>query len=112
MRQIIFDTSFIIACTRKKIDFFHDKEVIGMDLLIPEQAIKELKGLGETLALKVIKAHDFQLVKPEGKDADAAIIILAKKNRDLIVATLDRGLRKKLKNPVMQIRGEKQLEIV
>jgi rRNA-processing protein FCF1 len=112
MRQIIFDTSFIIACIRKKIDFFHDKEVIGLDLLIPEQVIKELKGLGESLALRVIKAHEFKLVKAPGKDADAAIIQIAKKNPQLVVATLDAGLKKKLKNKIMRIRGEKQLEIV
>jgi len=41
------------------------------------------------------------IVKLPGKDADSAIIAFAKKNKEAIVATLDQGLQKKIKNRKM-----------
>ena len=80
--------------------------------MIPDQAIDELMGLGAQLALNILEKHKFQIVKLPGKDADSAIIAFAKKNKEAIVATLDQGLQKKIKNRKMIIRGEKRLEIV
>jgi len=112
MRQIILDTSFILTCVRQKIDFFEKLNGEGMEILVPDQAIDELMGLGADAALKILEINEFKLVKEKGKDADEAIIKLAKKNPQAIVATLDNGLKKKIKNKKMIIRGKKTLEIV
>jgi rRNA-processing protein FCF1 len=112
MRQIILDTSFILACVRQNIDFFEKISEEGMEIIIPKQAISELKGLGANIALKIIEMNDFTMANAPGKDADEAILKLAKKNPDAIVATLDRGLQRKFRNRKMIIRGMKKLEII
>jgi len=57
-------------------------------MLVPE-TLKELKGLGAELALKIIQKNSFVLAKSPGKDADAAIVNIAKKNQKEML-----GLRK------------------
>ena len=112
MKQIILDTSFIITAVKQKIDFFEKLESEGFQIFIPDQTIDELLGLGEQLALHIIEKNKFTLSKIPGKDADTAIIAFAKKDPEAIVATLDRGLQKKIKNPKMIIRQKKKLEII
>jgi len=112
MKQVILDTSFILSCVRQKIDFFERLEHDGFKILIPEQTIDELMGLGAQLALNIIQKHKFHLIKISGKNADAAIIKFSKENPEAVVATLDSGLKKKIKNQKMVIRGKKKIEIV
>ena len=112
MRKVILDTSFILTAVRQKIDFFERLEHEGMEVFIPDQAIDELMGLGAQLALHILEKHKFNLVTLPGKDADIAIIAFAKKNPEAIVATLDQGLQKKLKNRKMIIRQTKKIEII
>ena len=113
MKEIILDTSFIISCVRQKIDFFKEISLEGMKIFIPKQTISELKGLDARLALNLVDANKekFEVLTIPGKDADEAIIRFARKNPRVIVATLDQGLKKKLKNRKMVIRMKKKLEI-
>ena len=112
MKQVILDTSFILTCVRQKIDFFERISHEGMQIIIPLQTINELKGLGADAALRIIEKSEFEEINVSGKDADAAILKIAKENPSIIVATLDKELKKKIKNPKMIIRGKKKLEIV
>jgi rRNA-processing protein FCF1 len=111
MRRVILDTSFILTAVRQKVDFFEIIESRGFQILIPEQVFKELRGLGAELALKIVRSKKFKLVSLQGKDADSAILKFAKKNPMTVVATLDEGLKKKLKNRKMIIRQRKKIEI-
>lgn len=112
MRKVILDTSFILTAVRQKIDFFENTEMKGMHIIIPAQVIRELKGLGAELALKILEKNEFELIKIQGKDADSAIIKFARENPTAIVATLDQGLKKKIKNQKMVIRQKKKIEII
>ena len=112
MRQVILDTSFILTTIKQKIDFFEKLEHEGFQIVIPDQAIDELMGLGAQLALNILEKHKFKVVKLPGKDADTAILNFARENPEAIVATLDRGLQKKIKNPKMIIRQKKKIEII
>ena len=112
MRQVILDTSFILTCVRQKIDFFYWLRTEDIKPIIPEQVLSELAGLGVELALKIINMNNFELAKIPGKDADAAIINFTKENPEVIVATLDKGLKKKIKNRKLVIRQKKKLEII
>jgi rRNA-processing protein FCF1 len=112
MKEVILDTSFILSCARQKIDFFERIAHEGMKAVIPLQTIKELEGLGAETALKIIKKNEFETINKSGKDADTAILKIAKENPSAIIATLDQGLQKKLRNPKMIIRGRKKLEII
>jgi len=112
MKKVILDTSFILTAIRQKIDFFERLQHEGFQILIPTQAIDELRGLGAQLALNILEKHNFELIKLPGKDADTAIITFAKKNPLAVIATLDRGLQKKIKNRKMVIRQMRKIEII
>lgn len=123
MKQVILDTNFILTCVKQKIDFFNEIETAGMKILIPGQVIGELEGVVKSrkklhfrddakLALKILGKKTYKEVKLEGEDIDDGISKFAENNPKIAVATLDRELKKKLKNQKMVIKGKKRLEIV
>ena len=112
MRKVILDTSFIMTAVKQKIDFFEKLEHEGFYIMVPKQVIRELKGLGNKLSLKIMEKNKFEIIEIEGKDADNAIISFAKKNPRAVVATLDADLKKKIKNSKMVIRQKKRLEVI
>jgi rRNA-processing protein FCF1 len=112
MKKVILDTSFILSAVRQRIDFFSWLEEEGFIILIPNGVIRELEGLGARLALKILKKNKFESIKIDGKDVDNTIIEFAKKHKSIVVATLDAGMKKKIKNPKLVIRQKKKLEII
>ncbi len=113
MKQILLDTSFILTCIKQKIDFF--EELVGNQILVPIQVIRELKNLEEDnskLSLKLLDKHKFKKIDLELEDVDKGIINFAKENNKIIIATLDREIKKKTKNPKIIIRGKKRLEFI
>lgn len=85
---------------------------MGISIIIPEEVIMELKKLKQELALKLLKNNKFKKISLLGKNVDNAIVKFAKENPDVIIATLDRGIKTKIRNPKMIIRNKKQLEII
>ena len=112
MKRVILDTSFIMTSVKQKIDFFEEIQSKGMQILIPDLVMRELKGLKADLALKILKSHKFKLIKIKGKNTDRAIINYAKENSGVIVATLDKEIKTKIKNPKLVIRQKKKLGII
>jgi rRNA-processing protein FCF1 len=114
MKQVLLDTNFIITCVNQKIDFFQEIPLMGIKIIIPEEVISELKNLKKTFELKLLENEDekFKKISLSGKNVDNAIINFARKNPDIIIATLDQGIRKKIKSKKMGIRNRKKLEIV
>jgi len=112
MKRVILDTSFIITSIKQKIDFFEDIRFMGLQILIPDKVIHELEGLKSDLALKILKSHKFKLIEIKGKNTDRAIINYAKENSGVIVATLDKEIKTKIKNSKLVIRQKKKLEII
>lgn len=82
MRQVLLDTNFIISCIKNKIDFFSELESNGIEILIPEEVIAELKGLKQELALKLLEKNKFRKIKLNAKIVDKGIINYAKKILD------------------------------
>lgn len=115
--RCLLDTSFILTCVKQKIDFFEDIKIMGIQILIPEQVIKELKALKNTiseLSLKILdkNPNSFKKIDLGRGDVDKLIIKFAEQDLKIIVATLDREIKKKLMNPKLIIRGKKKLEII
>jgi len=100
MEQIILDTNFVLTCIKQKIDFF--EELVGNQILIPEQVLSELARLktpNSGLALKLLEKNKFKKINLEkGKTTDNKIINYARENPGIIVATLDREIKNKIKN--------------
>ena len=112
MRKVILDTSFILTCARQKIDFFEDIRLLGIQIIIPDRVIRELGGLEADLALKILKKNKFKLIEIKGKNTDKAIINYAEEHPEIVVATLDREIKTKIKNSKLVIRQKKKLEII
>ena len=123
--KILLDTNFILACVRQKIDFvsladeMFDEEVEWVVPMEVEGELKDLAGRrGEKIEDGDAARVGLQLVKnfdkvPLGmKNVDAGIVRYAKNNK-VVVATLDRELKEKLKgNKILTIRAGKKLEVV
>ena len=119
MKQTLLDTSFILTCIKNKIDLFEQLNFEGIRVLIPKQVIKELDGLAKKnmdakLALKIIQKNKSRLtiIQLSGKNTDNSIINYARKNPDIIIATIDKGIKSRVKNYKLIVRNKKMLEIV
>lgn len=121
MKKVLLDTNFILSGIRKKIDFFEDIKFMGLKIIIPNQAINEIKRISESkkklrfreeakLALALLEKNEFEKIDLENNYVDKGIINFIEKNPDCIVATLDAELKKKVKSKLV-IRGKK-LEIL
>ena len=123
MKKVLLDTNFLMACIKQKIDFFDEIKFLGFQILIPENVIKELKKIKNSrqklhnrqtaeLALKIIKMNKFKKIKFKTKNTDYAISQFANSGEDIIVATLDRNLKKRIKKNKMVIKNKTKLEVV
>ncbi|MBA7617187.1 hypothetical protein ES703_24499 [subsurface metagenome] len=123
MKKAILDTNFILTCVKQKIDFLDEIKFMGIMILIPEEVLNEIKKIMNSgkklhfrenarLALKILNKNRFKKIKLDTTDVDKGLVIFAKKNKDVIVATLDKKLKEKIKKPKLVIRGKKKLEVI
>ena len=122
MKKVVLDTSFILTCVRQKIDFFEDLYLGGFQILIPKQVIDEIrKNLNSkkvkesenaNMVLKLLRNNLYKQIDLKLRNVDNGIIKFANENSDMIIATLDKGIKNKIKNSKLIIRGKKKLEIV
>lgn len=116
MRKVLLDASFILTAVRQKIDFFHELEMKGFQILIPEKVLREIKGLAERkleakLALTIIEKNKFQKIETSGRTVDASIINYSKENPSIFVATLDREIKTRTKNQKILIRQKRLVDV-
>jgi len=121
MKTALLDTNFILSCLKKKIDFFDEIELMGIKIIIPEEVVKEIKNLSEEgnkttqgeakTALAFLKKNKFEDIKLGTKNVDNGIVKFAKENKELIIGTLDKGIKDRIQNQILGIRGDKGLEI-
>ena len=121
---VVLDTNFILEMVKEKVDFL-DIENYGK-ILIPRLVLAELdkvrreaglkdRGLAE-LALKIIeKIKDrVSFIELDKKFVDAGIIDYSSKNKEVIVATIDRDLKKELagKARILTLVNRKKLVLL
>ena len=124
--KILLDTNFILSCVRQKIDFYNyinENYDEGVEFLVPEEVLEELKKISERkgekikdkesakVILKIIEKLRIKKIKLNKKHVDDGIVNYLK-NKKIILATLDRDLKKRVKNKILTIRGKKKLEII
>jgi rRNA-processing protein FCF1 len=111
MKTAILDTSFILSSIRNKIDFFDELE--GTKFIIPKKVMEEIERKDKTgLALQIIKKHKITIKDLGNNHADKQIIKYAKEHPKILVATLDREIKKAVKNSKIVIREKKRVEII
>jgi rRNA-processing protein FCF1 len=107
--MIIIDTNFILTCVKQKIDMFEQLKKLepGKKIAVPSNVLEELTMLRDSKKLKMSEreAADIaiQLVDKENViildlqgNVDDSIVRYVGKN-DIIVASLDRGIIRRLK---------------
>ncbi len=121
MKSALLDTNFILTCIRNKIDFFEEINLMGFQILIPKQVIQEIKRISESkkklrfreeakLSLKLLEKSKFTKIDLKTKNTDNGISTYSKEH-DVIVATLDKGLKQKIKTQKLVIKQKKKLEL-
>jgi len=122
MKKALLDTNFILTAIRNKIDFFEEIKLMEMKIAVPKQVIAEIKRITSSkkklkfkdeakLALKLLNKNKFENPDLKQKFTDKGLINYAKKHKDVVIATLDREIKSKTKNPKLIIRNKKKLEL-
>jgi rRNA-processing protein FCF1 len=126
--EILLDTNFILTCVKQKIDFVSlADEIISEEInwTIPQEVLNELGNLKDRQGMK-IKDRDaaklsfeiLQKINPKivelkikHQNVDMGIVnyILGK---PIVLATLDKGLKGRVGNKILTIRGKKNLELL
>ncbi len=123
MGNVLLDTNFILSCVTQKIEFFEQIESMGHKIIIPEEVIGEIKFISVSkkamrfrnaakLSLMILENEEFIKIRLRTKDVDKGIKKLAEQDDKLIIATLDRAIKKSNKNKNLVIRNKKKLEII
>jgi uncharacterized protein len=123
MKKILLDTNFIINCVKQKIDFFEEIKLLGFKIIIPENVIREIEKIKNSkqkqynreaanLALRILEKSEYEKIKFKKRNVDKAIKDFVDSENNIIVATLDKELKNKIKGHKMIIRNKKKLEII
>jgi rRNA-processing protein FCF1 len=122
VNKIILDTNFLLTCIRQKVEFFEEIPPMGFRIVIPINVISELEILSKgkatrladesILVLRILEGKSFEKIELPGKRVDNAIINFLKKNKNFAIATLDKDVQLKVKNPKLIIRGKKKLVLL
>jgi rRNA-processing protein FCF1 len=125
--KILLDTNFILSCVKQKIDFFSiTEEVINekIEWIIPKQVSDEILKLSKKaespedrraakLSEIILKYNQFEVIDVKNsKDVDEGIRQFLKDKPEIVIATLDRGLKNSIKNKVLTIKGNDYLELI
>lgn len=126
IRKIILDTNFLLIPWQFKLDIFSELEricVFKYDVFIVDKTIDELsyifnnqKGKNKDaakLALKIINLKKIKKINTD-KEKNVDNLILDIVDKDYIVATQDKELKKLLKEkniPVIVLRQKQKLEL-
>ncbi|MEK6890522.1 MAG: hypothetical protein AABX03_00110, partial [Nanoarchaeota archaeon] len=108
--EIILDTNFIIECVKNKIDLFESlKELFGVyTLIVPIQLYSELEKISNDrkitlrereyalVSIELLKKYKTKSIDIKTPDVDSGIFTYIKKNSQIVTATLDKNLKKKI----------------
>jgi rRNA-processing protein FCF1 len=125
--EILTDTNFIITCVKEKIDFrtFADENFDEkIEWIVPRQVILELEKIrdrkGEkkidricaSVGLNIIENENFKIIELEkNPNVDIAIKKYIE-GKNIVLATLDKDLKKRITNRILTIRSKKALELI
>mgnify|MGYP001574455807 FL=1 len=114
--KTILDSSFIISCINKKIDFLTELGELGLgEIVVPEEVLRELERVSKNKKAKIKDREAAKLglkllarirkIRLGKKYVDLGLLNYVRENEDY-VATIDKKLKEKLRKIVI-IRGER-----
>ena len=125
--KVLVDTNFVISCVKQRIDFEHLAEELfdePIEWFVLEDVLRELEfvaGNKEKKAkdraaaefgLEILKSGSFERIDYPGEGSvDKKIVSFLNEHKEFVLATLDKRLKKKVKNRIMTIRDKKKLEV-
>jgi rRNA-processing protein FCF1 len=127
--DIVLDTNFILTCAKQGINFVSlaneliDEEIIW---IIPQDVLNELGDIKDRectnnndrgaieLGFELIQSISPKIIELKGKNpnVDIKIVNYLLDNKKTILATLDKDLKKRVKNKILSIKGKKGLVLV
>ena len=121
-KKVLLDTNFIITCIENKIDFITQLKLEGFSIFVPDKVIKELETMKSSKRFKISKSKlasiglnilnkNAIIISLKGAYADKAIINFAREHPEFHVATLDKELRKKIKNKIGIRKASKSINL-
>lgn len=124
--KILLDTNFVVSCVKNKIDFVSVADEITdekIEWIIPFEVMEEIEKLankqGEKMkdrqaakiGLEMIKVFSPTIINIHNKNVDEGIKKYIE-GKDIVLATLDKNLKKKIKNKILTIIDDSYLEIL
>lgn len=126
MKTVILDTDFLVHCASFKIDYIEElKRILDFNykVFIIDKTVDELDSIIENqkgkakadakLAKATLKAMNIPEIKTK-KDRIVDELILQNLTKEIIVATMDADLKRRLKQrsvPIIVIRQKKYLKL-
>ena len=109
--EVLLDTSFILSCIRKRIDFLTQLEEQGFIIKSPREVLQELKDIKNKdrtshddriaidVALEMIEHTKVKKISFGDGKVDDYLIDFG--NKGYYIATLDAGIKNKIPNKVV-----------
>jgi len=126
--QILLDTNFLITTAKQKIDIQEKTNKITsepIEWIVPQDVLNELGTLRDkigikekdkqaaTLSFQIIQALNPKTINLPTKNPNIDIkIVNYILNKPIVLATLDKNLKSRVKNKILTIRGKKNLELI
>src|SRR5690606_6564791 len=120
--EVLLDSSFIVSCVMKRIDFLEEFEKLGFKPKVPREVLQEMKDLrnGEKVSREERQSIDIALQMLEQAKVGRANIgsgkvddgLIAKGKEGVYIATLDRGIKMNVPNKIVIDSAKKGLRVV
>jgi rRNA-processing protein FCF1 len=127
--EILLDTNFLLTSVREKVFFDSLADELfdeSLEWVVPQEVLNELgnikdtKGVGSRdrdaakVCFEILQSLNPKIVDlgSRSPNVDMAIVNYLLDRPSMVLATLDKGLKGRVSNPILTLRGKKTLALV